>query len=61
MRRLGTRRYGEESYEILPEEDKEFYQAFADGINDYVASVDLYSDDSSARLLPPEFLTFGVT
>ena len=61
MRRLGLRRVSEESYEMLSDDEKAYYQAYADGVNDFVAGVDLYSDDGTARLLPPEFLTFGIT
>jgi len=61
FRMLGTRKIAEESYALLKDEDKEVYQAYADGINDYVAGIDLMGDDPTGRLLPPEFLTFGIT
>jgi penicillin amidase len=61
FRRLGIRKLSEESYELLPEDEKEFLQAYADGINDYVAGVELMGDNPTARLLPPEFLTFGIS
>jgi len=34
--------------------------AYADGINDFVAKVDFWDPNSSARVFPPEFYAFGL-
>jgi len=46
FRNLGLRRYCEYSLEIIDNDSKELFQAFADGVNDYV---------SSSKILPLEF------
>jgi penicillin G amidase len=61
FRQLRIRHIAEESYKIMPAEDKAFYQAYADGINDFVVGINLLSQSPTARLLPPEFLAFGIT
>ena len=49
----------EETFDILPEEQKLTLQAFADGINDYVMSVGNLG--AAGRILPPEFIAFGIS
>ena len=46
---------------ILDSQSREVLQAYADGVNDYVQGVSLFSSSKTARLLPPEFLVFGIT
>ena len=36
-------------------------KAYTNGVNDYVQGVDLLGGNPTARLLPPEFLLFGIT
>ena len=59
MRAIGIRRTYEEKIQIQQLED--VLQAYADGVNDYVAGVGIFSDESTGRILPPEFITFGIT
>ena len=47
-----------ESFDGLEEDEKQTLQAFADGINDYVSSVG--QTGSAGRILPPEFIAFGI-
>ena len=61
MRSVGLKRMAIESVELLEEEEKEMYQAYADGINDYVAGVSIFSAESTGRALPPEFIAFGIS
>ena len=61
MRSVGLRRSAKISHSLLSDEEKEVLQAYSDGINDFVSGVGLYSADSTARLLPPEFKIFGIT
>ena len=48
--------------EKLSSETRAVLQAYSDGINDFVNGVSLTGSGSghTARLLPPEFLTFGI-
>ena len=64
MRNLGLYRGAKAHWEsnTLDQEAVEIFQAFSDGVNDYVEGVALFSNDQkTARLLPPEFLAFGIT
>jgi len=36
-------------------------QYYADGINDFVEGVDMFSGKATAALLPPEFYAFGIS
>ena len=45
----------------MDKESKGIFQAYADGINDYVSGVSLMDEESTGRILPPEFLVFGIT
>ena len=36
------------------------FQAYADGINDYISGIDTFGSNPTARLLPPEFLLLGI-
>lgn len=48
--------------QFIPEEVREEYQAFADGVNDYVRGVSLTESESqTGRVLPLEFIAFGIT
>ena len=63
MRLVGLERVSKETWEngtdpLLAE----ILQAFSDGVNDYVQGISLTStEQKTARLLPPEFLAFGIT
>ena len=61
MRTIGCRRSAEQAFELL--EDNDFLEAYADGINDYVQSVDynIFANQKSATLLPPDFFAFWMT
>ena len=58
-RTLGYKRIATETFETLTEDDRLVFEAYADGVNDFVKNVDLMGQ-GSARLLPPEFYTFGI-
>ena len=45
----------------MDEESRGLFQAYADGINDYVSGVSLFEDQSTASALPPEFYVFGIS
>ena len=51
MRRLGLYRVAQENYEHLPTDVQKLFQAYAAGVNAYIAH--------SGNLLPPEFLLLG--
>ena len=40
----------------MSEEEKVIAQAYCDGVNDFFDGVDLFGEDPTARLLPPEFI-----
>ena len=64
MTNLGLYRGAKATWEsnTLDQEAVEIFQAFSDGVNDYVEGVALFSNSQkTARLLPPEFLAFGIT
>lgn len=68
MRYVGLARVSKETWDsgTLSLEEAKKLQAYADGVNDYVQGVSLFggkTDDNqqTARVLPPEFLTFGIT
>lgn len=35
-------------------------EAYSNGINDYIDGVDFFADEFTGRLLPPEFIGFGI-
>jgi len=35
-------------------------QAYADGVNDFVQGVDAFGGNPTGRILPPEFILFGI-
>ena len=37
------------------------FQAYADGVNDFIRGVDALGSNPTTRLLPPEFLLLGIT
>lgn len=74
-RTLGYRQIAEKTYETFDLRNRKMFQAYADGVNDYVASVkvggyvpganDFFEEnfgigDGSANLLPPEFYLLGI-
>lgn len=64
MRYIGLHRAVEEIWDngFIDQESKEVFQAFSDGLNDFIKGVSLTSiEGNTARLLPPEFITFGIT
>ena len=60
MRAVGLRRLAIDSFELMPDSEKDVLKAYADGVNDFVAGIDLYSKDSTAKVFPPEFIAFGI-
>lgn len=56
---LGYRRIAEETWKTLTANEKKLFQAYADGVNDFVKGVK-FSWISSAKLLPPEFYAFDL-
>ena len=61
MRQMGFKRLAEAAWETLPQKHKETLQAYADGVNDCVLGTGLFTEQSTGRLLPPEFYTFGIS
>ena len=61
MRGLGLRRLAEQSWEVMDSENRAILEAYADGINDSVFGTSLTGDQSTGRLLPPEFYAFGIS
>ena len=55
------RHMAELAYETLDKDAKDTLQAFADGINDCVLGTGLMKKQTTSRLLPPEFYTFGLS
>ena len=51
----------EQAWETLDKESQDTLQAFADGINDCVMGTGLMKKQTTSRLLPPEFYTFGLS
>jgi penicillin amidase len=60
-RSIGYVRLAEETLKELAKEERDILDAYADGVNDFIESVKLTGENSSAKLLPPEFYIFGVT
>ena len=60
MRSIGLRRLAEESYKLMTSDEQDVLQAYTDGVNDFVSGVDFYSSEATARMLPPEFIVFGI-
>ena len=61
LRLTGVRDYSQQTWDAgLEPEFAQILQSYADGINDYVAGVNLLpSEQHTDRLLPPEFLALG--
>ena len=60
MRIVGVRRQAEQAFQSIEEDTKSMLEAYASGINDFVDGVDFFADESTGRLLPPEFIVFGI-
>ena len=45
----------------MDKKELELLQAYADGINDFVQGVDMLGSNPTGRLLPPEFILFGIS
>ena len=58
-RTVGFRRLAEEKYPHYSKEEQEMLQNYADGINDFVANIQM-DNDGSAKLFPPEFYVLGL-
>ena len=64
MRYVGLARVTTATWEngSVDAEEAEILQAYAAGVNDYVQGVQMMPGESkTARLLPPEFLAFGIS
>ena len=60
---VGFRRVATETWntpDMLETEERELLQAYADGVNDYLAGVGFFNSDHTAYLLPPEFHVLGI-
>jgi acyl-homoserine lactone acylase PvdQ len=44
----------------LKEKDKALLQAYANGINAFIKSVDFSDSNAGAKIFPPEFYVFGL-
>jgi len=60
-RSIGYVKLAEETFKELAQEEKDILESYADGVNDFIESVKLTGENSSAKLFPPEFYVFGVT
>ena len=62
MRNVGLERSSKETWDINKDELlAKVLTAYSNGVNDYVQGVSLMGEEPrTARLLPPEFLVFGV-
>lgn len=63
MRYIGLQRSSIETWEAgVDPELASVLKAYSDGVNDYVQGISLNPfEQQTARLLPPEFLAFGIT
>ena len=63
LRLSGVREYSQKTWDAgLDQEFVDLLQSYADGVNDYVAGVSLFpTAQHTDRLLPPEFLVYGLT
>lgn len=64
MRHVGLERASREAWDLgLDPQVTKNLQAFSNGVNDFVQGVTLWptSEHATARVLPPEFLAFGIT
>ena len=63
MKYVGLQRSSEETWQAgVDPELALILQSYADGVNDYVQGVSLNPfEEKTARLLPPEFIAFGIT
>lgn len=59
-RTIGFERIAIEAYKNMDNEDKVLLQSYCDGINDFVDGISLTKANSTAKLLPPEFLAVGL-
>jgi len=60
-RSLGYKRLAEEVIKATDADQIKILQAYCDGVNAFTAGIDFTNPDSTAKLLPPEFYTFGIT
>jgi len=58
-RTLGYRRIATQTWDMMSESQKNIFEAYSSGVNDFISSVSL--SEGSARLLPPEFYIFGIS
>lgn len=66
MKIIGLENVTKESWNIEQDlEIREILISFSDGVNDYVKGISLRGDvehqTQTARVLPPEFIAFGIT
>ena len=61
FRSVGMHRDSARTIEEIDKNELEILQAYADGINDFVQGVDTFGSNPTGRLLPPEFLAFGIS
>ena len=52
---LGLTQAAEETWEVLPESNKEQLQFYTNGVNDYIDGVGMFKQDATASTFPPEF------
>jgi acyl-homoserine lactone acylase PvdQ len=60
FRTIGLHRSAIESVKNLDEDTISILQAYADGINDYVAHIGFNKPESTGVFLPPEFILLGI-
>ena len=61
FRSVGIHRDAAKTIKEMDKKELEILQAYADGINDFVQGVEMFGSNPTGRLLPPEFLAFGIS
>lgn len=60
---IGYRRVAQEIWDgptALPEQHRKLLQAYADGVNDFIAGIGYFHDEITAFYKPPEFYALGI-
>ena len=61
IRTIGFKRLAAQTWSSMRDERQiRIFESYTKGVNDFITSVSLTGDDSSARLLPLEFYIFGL-
>ena len=61
MRSIDIKGHAAKEWENMSPENRSLLEAYSDGINDFVAGVSLFGDQSTGKTLPLEFLALGIS